>query len=68
VGSVILRKGDGAWVIAGGGGCTVTLQLEIASRGNTGDLVQLWDGSRVRMRGLDRKWLSLHPADWCREP
>jgi hypothetical protein len=48
-------------------GDDVALQLEIASRGTTGDLVQLWDGSRVRLRGLDRSLWSPRPSDWCNE-
>jgi hypothetical protein len=48
-------------------GDDIALELAIASRSNTGDLVQLWDGSRVRMRGLDRSLWSPHPADWCNE-
>jgi len=46
----------------------LALQLEIASAGDHGDLVQLFDGSRVRMRGLDRSSWSARPADWCNEP
>jgi hypothetical protein len=46
----------------------IALQLEVAGRGANGDLVQLWDGSRVRLRGLDRSLWSPHPADWCKEP
>ncbi len=46
----------------------IALQLEVASRNEKGDLVQLYDGSRYRMRGLDRALWSPHPADWCREP
>jgi hypothetical protein len=49
-------------------GDDIALQLEIASRGKDGDLVQLWDGSRVRMQGLDRKLWSPRRADWCSEP
>jgi hypothetical protein len=43
------------------------LRLEIAERGATGDLVQIFDGSRFRMRGLDRSFWSLRPSDWCNE-
>jgi hypothetical protein len=46
----------------------IALHLEIANRGDAGDLVQLFDGSRVRMRGLDRSVWSPRPADWCQEP
>lgn len=46
----------------------IALHLEIANRDNAGDLVQLFDGSRVRMRGLDRNLWSPRPADWCKEP
>ena len=46
----------------------IALQLEIAGRGDGGDLVQLYDGSRVRMRGLDRRLWSPRPADWCKAP
>ena len=43
------------------------LQLEIANRGDGGDLVQIFDGSRYRMRGLDRSLWSPRPSDWCNE-
>jgi hypothetical protein len=46
----------------------VALQLDVAGRGSAGDLVQLWDGSMVRMRGLDRNLWSPRPADWCKQP
>jgi hypothetical protein len=45
----------------------IALQLEVAGHGNTGDLVQLYDDSRVRLRGLDRTLWSPRPADWCKE-
>lgn len=48
-------------------GDDVALELEIANSGPGGDLVQLFDGSRVRLRGLDRSLWSPRPADWCRE-
>jgi hypothetical protein len=46
----------------------IALHLEIASRDDAGDLVQLFDDSRVRMRGLDRNLWSPRPEDWCKEP
>lgn len=46
----------------------VALGLALADRGLAGDLVQLHDGSRVRMRGLDRSAWSPHPRDWCKDP
>lgn len=45
----------------------VALELDVANHGPTGDLVQLFDGSSVRMRGLDRSFWSPRPADWCKE-
>jgi hypothetical protein len=48
-------------------GEAIALQLEVAGRRNTGDLVQLHDDSRVRLRGLDRGLWSPRPADWCKE-
>jgi hypothetical protein len=45
----------------------IALQLEVAGRGDTGDLVQLHNDSRVRLRGLDRGLWSPRPADWCKE-
>lgn len=45
----------------------IVLHLEIANRDDTGDLVQLLDGARVRMRGLDRSLWSPRPDDWCKE-
>jgi hypothetical protein len=48
-------------------GDDIALELDVASRGDTGDLVQLYDGSRVRMRGLDRSLWSPRPSDWCNE-
>jgi hypothetical protein len=43
------------------------LHLEIADRNEEGDLVQLADGSMVRLQGLDRALWSPHPVDWCRK-
>jgi hypothetical protein len=48
-------------------GEAVALQLEVAGSGDAGDLVQLHDDSKVRLRGLDRKLWSARPADWCEE-
>ena len=48
-------------------GDDVALRLEIADRGPRGDLVQIFDGSRFRLRGLDRNLWSPRPADWCNE-
>jgi hypothetical protein len=45
----------------------IALQLEVAGRGNQGDLVQLHDDSKVMLRGLDRSLWSARPADWCKE-
>jgi hypothetical protein len=45
----------------------MALHLEIANRDNTADLVQLLDGSRVKLRGLNRNLWSPRPADWCKE-
>lgn len=44
------------------------LHLEIADRNEEGDLVQLAEGSMVRLQGLDRALWSPHPLDWCRRP
>jgi hypothetical protein len=46
----------------------VALQLEVAGRGDAGDFVQLYDDSKVRLRGLDRSLWSPQRADWCEEP
>jgi hypothetical protein len=46
----------------------IALHLEIAGRDDAGDLGQLFDGSRVKLRGLDRNLWSPRPADWCQEP
>jgi hypothetical protein len=45
----------------------VAVQLEIAQRNDQGDLVQIFDGSTFRLRGLDRSLWSPRPADWCKE-
>jgi hypothetical protein len=45
----------------------IAVQLEIAQRNDQGDLVQIYDGSTSRMRGLDRGLWSPRPADWCKE-
>ena len=49
-------------------GDEIALNLEIANRDDAGDLVQLFDDSRVKMRGLDRNLWSPRPADWCKDP
>jgi hypothetical protein len=41
------------------------LSLDVAGRGERGDLVQLVDGSTLRVRGLERELWSPHPRDWC---
>jgi hypothetical protein len=45
----------------------IALQLDVANRNASGDLVQLFDGSRYRIRGLDRSFWSPRPAHWCGE-
>ena len=45
----------------------IALHLEIAHRDKAGDLVQLFDDSRVILRGLDRNLWSPRVEDWCRE-
>jgi hypothetical protein len=47
-------------------GDDIGLQLDVANRSDRGDLVQLFDGSRYRIRGLDRSFWSPRPADWCK--
>jgi hypothetical protein len=49
-------------------GEAIALQLEVASRSDKGDLVQLHNDSKVMLRGLDRRLWSARPADWCNEP
>jgi hypothetical protein len=49
-------------------GDEIALQFEVAGRSEKGDLVQLYDDTTVRLRGLDRKLWSARPADWCEEP
>jgi len=45
----------------------IALQLDIAKSNDGEALVQLFDGSRVKMRGLDRNSWSARPTDWCNE-
>jgi hypothetical protein len=45
----------------------VAVQLEIAQRNDRWDLVQIFDGTTFRLRGLDRNLWSPRPADWCKE-
>jgi len=45
----------------------MALHLEIAHRDKAGDLVQLFDDSRVILRGLDRNLWSPRAEDWCTE-
>jgi hypothetical protein len=45
-----------------------TISLDVAGRGERGDLVQLVDGSTSRVRGLDRELWSPDPRDWCVNP
>ena len=44
------------------------LTLDIAGHGERGDLVQLIDGSTLRVKGLDRELWSPNPRDWCVDP
>ncbi len=44
------------------------LSLDVAGHGERGDLVQLVDGSTLRVRGLDRNLWSPNPSDWCGAP
>jgi hypothetical protein len=44
------------------------LSLDVADHGERGDLVQLVDGSTLRVKGLDRELWSLNPRDWCDSP
>jgi hypothetical protein len=103
-GSVIVRKGEAGWTIAGPVACTVAegrieraldnltslqaehsaeqpeqfelqivllkeeervLHFDVAHRSHGTDLVQLNDGSRFRISGLDRELWSPDPAVWC---
>jgi hypothetical protein len=41
------------------------LHFDVAGRSNGTDLVQLNDGSRFRIKGLDRELWSPTPAVWC---
>jgi hypothetical protein len=49
-------------------GDEIALQFEIAGRNEAGDLVQLVDDARFRIRGLDRSLWPSRPSDWCTEP
>jgi hypothetical protein len=44
------------------------LSLDVADHGERGDLVQLIDGSTLRVRGLQRELWSPNPRDWCVGP
>ena len=44
------------------------LSLDVADHGERGDLVQLVDGSTLRVRGLERELWSPNPRDWCVDP
>ena len=44
------------------------LSLDVAGHGERGDLVQLVDGSTLRVRGLERELWSPNPRDWCVDP
>jgi hypothetical protein len=108
-GSVIVRKTEQGWLLAGPQGCAVPgarmeaafqalsalrveptderpgrddfelqivvlsgkerlLHFEVAGRKEGRDLVQLFDGSTIRVRGLDRELLSADPRAWCADP
>jgi hypothetical protein len=41
------------------------LYFDVGERGEAGDLVQLGDQSRVRVKGLDRALWSPEPSAWC---
>jgi hypothetical protein len=44
------------------------LSLDVAGHGERGDLMQLIDGSTLRVRGLERDLWSPNPRDWCVDP